>query len=165
MSDTPVSECPNCGKPSQGERRDCAHCGIVFAKWGKVSRRPLISRLPAHRPLDLYDVFRQARSLLRELAERATYVHPEPAEPARLVVLGRGLLLIILVVMTWSWARQSLDGASRVAPSFAHYVLSMANLVFHEAGHVFFGFFGRFLTSLGGSLFQILLPLLWVVLF
>jgi hypothetical protein len=34
-------------------------------------------------------------------------------------------------------------------------------LIVHEAGHTFFGFLGvRFITILGGSLFQILLPLL-----
>ncbi|MEB3355327.1 MAG: hypothetical protein VKK04_01175 [Synechococcales bacterium] len=32
------------------------------------------------------------------------------------------------------------------------------NLIFHEAGHVFFAIFGRFLMILGGSLFQIMVP-------
>lgn len=37
-------------------------------------------------------------------------------------------------------------------------------LIVHEAGHTFFGFFGmRFITILGGSLFQIILPLLIVI--
>lgn len=36
--------------------------------------------------------------------------------------------------------------------------LHNVNLIFHEAGHVFFMFFGRFLHLLGGSLFQIMLP-------
>lgn len=39
-------------------------------------------------------------------------------------------------------------------------------LIVHEAGHTFFGLFGwRFLTILGGSLFQILLPLAIVLFF
>jgi len=33
-----------------------------------------------------------------------------------------------------------------------------ANLIFHEAGHVIFMILGEFMTVLGGSLFQILLP-------
>ena len=41
----------------------------------------------------------------------------------------------------------------------AQSTLHMPNLVFHEAGHVIFGFFGRFMTVLGGSLFQFALPL------
>lgn len=36
--------------------------------------------------------------------------------------------------------------------------LNYADLVFHEAGHVLFTPFGEFLTILGGSLFQVLLP-------
>ena len=38
-------------------------------------------------------------------------------------------------------------------------VLHLPNLVFHEAGHVLFVLFGRFMNVLGGSLFQFALPL------
>ena len=36
------------------------------------------------------------------------------------------------------------------------------DLVIHEAGHFFFSFFGKFIYTLGGSLMQILFPLLFV---
>jgi hypothetical protein len=36
--------------------------------------------------------------------------------------------------------------------------LDYVNLVFHEAGHVFFGFLGEFIGLLGGSLMQVLVP-------
>jgi hypothetical protein len=39
-------------------------------------------------------------------------------------------------------------------------ILHLPNLVFHEAGHVLLGFFGRFIMVLGGSLFQFALPLI-----
>jgi len=38
-------------------------------------------------------------------------------------------------------------------------LLDMVNLVFHEAGHILFLPFGSFMTSLGGSLTQVLIPL------
>jgi hypothetical protein len=38
-------------------------------------------------------------------------------------------------------------------------ILEMVNLVFHEAGHILFIPFGSFMTSLGGSLTQVLIPL------
>ena len=38
--------------------------------------------------------------------------------------------------------------------------LDLVNLVFHEAGHAVFGFFGDFLGVLGGSLMQILIPVI-----
>lgn len=41
-----------------------------------------------------------------------------------------------------------------------HFFVDNFLLIVHEAGHTFFGFLGaRFITILGGSLFQILLPL------
>ena len=36
--------------------------------------------------------------------------------------------------------------------------LDYVNLVFHEAGHVFFGFLGEFIGILGGSLMKVLVP-------
>lgn len=39
------------------------------------------------------------------------------------------------------------------------------NLIFHEAGHVIFMPFGEFMTILGGSLFQCLLPFLLMIVF
>jgi len=38
-------------------------------------------------------------------------------------------------------------------------LLDVVNLVFHEAGHILWLPFGSFLTSLGGSLTQVLIPL------
>lgn len=44
--------------------------------------------------------------------------------------------------------------------NIAHFFIDNFLLIVHEAGHTFFGIFGvRFITILGGSLFQILLPL------
>lgn len=44
-----------------------------------------------------------------------------------------------------------------------HFFVDNFLLITHEAGHTFFGIFGsRFITILGGSLFQVLLPLMIV---
>lgn len=40
--------------------------------------------------------------------------------------------------------------------SFLDYI----NLAFHEAGHIFLGFFGEFITTAGGTIFQLLIPTL-----
>lgn len=55
-------------------------------------------------------------------------------------------------------------GAAYFGRSLAHPAtwrfIDAVNLIFHEAGHTIFGLFGQVtLTSLGGSLFQVLLPL------
>ncbi len=41
--------------------------------------------------------------------------------------------------------------------------LDFINLAFHEAGHLFLGFFGRFIAMLGGTIFQLLMPVVCAV--
>ena len=60
----------------------------------------------------------------------------------------------VLAVLTWRFARAPLDGS--VFNSFLH----LPDLIFHEAGHVLFSPFGRFMTVLGGSLLQVLIPII-----
>lgn len=43
--------------------------------------------------------------------------------------------------------------------------LDRVDLVFHEAGHVIFGFFGDFIGVLGGSIMQVLIPVAMVLYF
>jgi hypothetical protein len=66
---------------------------------------------------------------------------------------GRSLLLLLLARWTWLFLvwpmRQDVVGSS-----FLHLIA----IPFHEAGHIFFSPFGDLLTSLGGSLMQVLVP-------
>ena len=48
-------------------------------------------------------------------------------------------------------------------PPFVIFVIDTINLFIHEAGHFFFKIFGRFMYMLGGSLFQVLLPLVLLI--
>ena len=61
----------------------------------------------------------------------------------------------LLVLLAWLFLRLA------AAPMGAYDVplLDVVNLVFHEAGHILFLPFGSFLTTLGGSLTQVLVPL------
>jgi hypothetical protein len=67
---------------------------------------------------------------------------------------ARWILVAILAVLTWRFARTPLDDS--VIAAFLH----LPDLVFHEAGHILFMPFGRFMSVLGGSLFQTLVPLI-----
>lgn len=71
-------------------------------------------------------------------------------------MIGRAALLAGLAIWTLSLAP---FGAA--PDSFLH----LPNLVFHEAGHVIFSFLGRFMTALGGSLLQCLVPIVAAVAF
>ena len=46
-------------------------------------------------------------------------------------------------------------------PSQWHFIDGV-NLVIHEAGHLIFSLFGEFMTVAGGSLFQVIIPALFV---
>jgi hypothetical protein len=128
--------CPKCGAPRDRDAPECARCGVVFAKFAP---RPAPDVVPV--PPD----------------EAVTRVQPQSASLA--VRAGRVLLLAALAVWTWHFARAPMGVAA--TDSFLH----LPNLVFHEAGHVIFSLFGRFMSVLGGSLLQVAVPALIAVAF
>jgi len=132
VDDVPI-DCPKCAAPVPPGATECERCGIVFAKYAQ-------------------------RAAVAPVAD----IGPIPDEPLRPVVrrsppdvtrIGRAALLIGLMVWTWQFAKVPMG------PAAAASILHLPNLVFHEAGHVLFSLFGRFMTVLGGSLFQFALPL------
>lgn len=82
---------------------------------------------------------------------------PGPNWPA---IAGRALLWLLLAWLTLRFATHSI-ASNYAGGSFLHLV----NLVFHEAGHVLFGFLPRFFVALGGSAMQVLVPLACLVAF
>jgi hypothetical protein len=71
--------------------------------------------------------------------------------------------LLFLAVLGWwtiGFAVHPLNG-EYVGASFLHLI----NLVFHEAGHVLFSPFGTFMTAFGGSLMQVLIPVICLISF
>jgi hypothetical protein len=64
-----------------------------------------------------------------------------------------------LAIWTIQFARTPLSDDAM--DSFLH----LPDLVFHEAGHIIFSPFGRFLTVLGGSLMQVLVPVVAAIAF
>ena len=134
-----MAECPKCAAPSEDDAVECPQCGVVFAKFQ--------SRAAAATPGAIGDT--------RAGRESAAMRDPTVG----LVRLGRAALLVVLLVWTVQFAR------APMAAENVSQILHLPNLVFHEAGHVLFGFFGRFMTVLGGSLFQFLVPLILGVAF
>jgi hypothetical protein len=72
---------------------------------------------------------------------------------------GRAALVLGLAVWTIQFARTPLSADAM--ESFLH----LPDLVFHEAGHILFSPFGSFMTVLGGSLLQFLIPLIAAIAF
>ncbi len=88
-----------------------------------------------------------------KLGQLKSLLFEVPGEEASLSVAGRAVVYLGLLV--WGWRFILAPIKSNIAgQSFIHLV----NLPFHEAGHVLFGPFGRFIGVLGGSLMQLVIP-------
>jgi len=128
-------DCPACGQPGPDGGDTCPRCGLIFAKYRP---RPLRPGPPA-----------AAGGRWRELL----LTWPQPPGTASLT--ARALLLGGLL-----WLSLPLVLARPVDNASGQCFLHLVNLPFHEAGHVFFRPFGALLHSLGGSLGQLLVPLI-----
>lgn len=72
---------------------------------------------------------------------------------------ARIALIAGLAYWTWQFARTPLS------PDAMESFLHLPDLVFHEAGHLIFSPFGQFMSVLGGSLLQVLIPVVCAVAF
>jgi hypothetical protein len=124
----------------------CPACGLILAKFAVPLPRRSASvdeESPDAEP-------GRWRSLTAQLAEAVTFVPPH-VEPA--VFWARVALLLLFGL--WGMRLIWMDHRSgEIGSSFLHGPL----LVFHEAGHVIFRLFGEFMTILGGTLGQLLMP-------
>ena len=98
---------------------------------------------------------------LARVVQRALTL-PEKTNGSQIVACG--IIWLALLVMGWTFMTLSIE-RSQMLPSLPHFILSRVNLVFHEAGHVVFLPLGRFMTILGGSLLQVLVPLICTLAF
>lgn len=133
--------CPKCGF-TQPSGPECRRCGLIFAKYREKRESARFAQGESqsaanNRSGGLLDLFLPAAS----------------GENRYLLYL-RGLFLLLLAV--WG-ARLALAGSASNAAGES--MLHLVNLPFHEAGHVFGRPFGQFVTSLGGTLGQLLAPL------
>jgi len=142
-------KCPKCKAtldPGDADARErCPACGLVFAKYlqaraGGTAPAPAAHSEPAAEPGD-------GPTLLGRLL----YV---PARIDRMSLYGRCAAYLFFFV--WGWRLYAMDIADAgINASFMHLIV----LPLHEAGHLLFIPFGRFMTILGGSLMQVMLPL------
>lgn len=146
--------CPKCSYHRQatdtGDAGVCPSCGLVFAKW--VQRVLGTEKLGTETLRNEADASDDEVEQKPTLSQRLTYVdeHTDP-----IVFWGRVALWVAFFV--WGWYFILLDfRGNEIGNSFMHRV----NLVFHEAGHVVFMAFGNFMMILGGTLGQLIMPLI-----
>jgi hypothetical protein len=129
--------CPKCRADLADGAAECPRCGIIVAKYRERDE-------PVERPVQE-----------GAIGEPPTWLPDAEAKTStsKAAAVTRGIFLLLLAL----WTTTLVGGVSgeRVGDSFLH----LPNLIFHEAGHILFSPFGRFMTVLGGSLTQVLIPL------
>jgi len=144
-------KCPKCGFEQPIENTECLKCGIVFEKYRNL--HALDSIPPDIHPVTDIDGAADRGSILQILFYVKPDTHP-------IAFGGRAFFFLVLCIWGFKIILTSLS-SNYEASIFWHLV----NLPFHEAGHIVFRIFGRFLTSLGGSLGQLLMPLVCLIAF
>jgi hypothetical protein len=142
-------DCPKCNQAVQEQSIQCPHCGIFFAKYAKYhsTETDLISVLPGN--IKVYEENDEDTHFLTAL------LFDDALQDSTAYLVGRAIIFIGLTVWGGRLMSSSID-SNAVGESFLHLI----NTPFHEAGHIFFRPFGQFITSLGGTLGQLLMPLI-----
>lgn len=150
------SICPKCGfsndKTKAGHVDTCPACGLVFSKWMKQQFHN------SHFFTGKEEIIEKSQApLVQRIMSSLLYVGNLSGK-ARFY----GYALIYLCFFLWGWSFILSDLKSpEINNSFMHNI----NLVFHEAGHVIFRLFGNFMAVLGGSLLQVLVPVIVMLAF
>jgi hypothetical protein len=143
--------CPKCDFEQSDQNTECLKCGIIFEKYYEHPTPILRKRTAAPKEKD---AAAEGETFFKRFV---FFVEPE-VNP----FYWGGRVIIFLVIFIWGWKFILTPMTSNYAGnSFLHFV----NLPFHEAGHIFFRLFGRWMTSLGGTLGQLLIPILCLLTF
>ena len=132
--------CPKCDHFQDDSNTECIRCGLIFAKYRTRDLRELVPQ------------GRQKKGVFGESVFR--YLLYTKPRINHLDFYCRIFVFLFLFIWSWWFVLSPIENNYSIK-SFMHLV----NLPFHEAGHVIFSPFGNFITSLGGSLGQILMPL------
>lgn len=143
-SDNTGMLCPKCNFEQEPDNRECPRCGIVFSKYkGTATSGPKPQVRLSEETRQSLGKTEFVKNLLFDVEPDIPMFH----------FAGRSLLFLGLVILGSRFAFTSLTD-----PSYGGSLLHLINLPFHEAGHIFFRPLGRFMTSIGGSLGQLLMP-------
>lgn len=156
--------CPKCGyqrtENDKSDKNTCPACGLIFSKY--LKHRLKIPEKTAPTVID--------NNVLTSVNLKDLLLHVStPVDTVSFYV--RCAVYVFFVIWGWQFINMDYytfqihtridDPLPEIGQSFMHNI----NLVFHEAGHILFIPFGRFMTVLGGSLFQVLVPLLVLLVF
>ena len=144
-------QCPKCSFRQPEQITECPRCGIIIDKYRQLQDHILKSESSAA----IQD--EPAPGITEIIKELLFYVKPE----TNLLIFG-GRALFFLIIFIWGLKFICMPMSSNyVFDSIWHLI----NLPFHEFGHILFRPFGRLMTSLGGSITQVLMPVICLAAF
>ncbi len=156
-----AEHCPKCGYLLGRDFEECPACGIIISRYLERHPSGTGSLIPPPPPeaSGEENLFSSSGTPAWKIY-LARFLYPAEKNCNPLITAGHALLLLILLVFSFNLWSSPIESNS-AGESFLHLV----NLPFHEAGHIFFRPFGEFITSLGGTLGQFLVPLICLVTF
>jgi len=137
--------CPKCGFEQVDVNKECGKCGLIFEKYAKRGKPIPEQEKPS--PEEQEAVVEQRFSIRELLFDVEVDTNP-------FYFGGRVLLFLIILVWGFKLVLTPMGGDYKMN-SFMHLI----NLPFHEAGHIIFRPLGQWIASLGGTLGQLLMPL------
>ena len=126
---SPLRRCPKCGFEQSSENSECRRCGVIFAK---LDKHDIEERSFDRDPSSPAESETQVDTLLARVWQRVLTV---PARTHGSQIVAGGLIWLALLVLGWSFITAGID-RSQMSSSLPHFILSRANLVFHEAGSI-----------------------------
>ncbi|MEQ1635539.1 MAG: zinc ribbon domain-containing protein [Methylococcales bacterium] len=143
-----LSVCPKCQHKLFTPQEICPACGIVFAKYFKYHPLKNAEHGSVSDAIITYNTPQEKQFVLN-------WLYDDVYQNSQGYFIGRCVLLLGLSL--WScWLIVKGMNSQAINESWLHLV----NFPFHEAGHIVFRPFGQFITSLGGTLGQLLMPLI-----
>lgn len=137
-----LDNCPKCNHTLLEPTAQCPRCGVIFAKAIQSEQR-------------------------RQLQQTSDTGFPQnllfhtPQGEQSIIIIARALFLALLTI----YGLKLISTPILLFPDNSSQFLHGVNLVFHEAGHVLFSPFGRFLHVLGGTLGQLMVPAVLMIAF
>ena len=150
--------CPKCKYERQASDNTnpdvCPGCGIIFSKWMKQQFSAATPQINLDKTTESHSpgIFSLFSSYVLFVEDK---VNP-------FIFYGR--LGVFIGITIWGWQFINMDFVNdpmQIGNSYMHRI----NLIFHEAGHIIFMPFGWFMTKLGGTLGQLLMPIIVMLVF
>ena len=136
--------CPKCNHEQKEENTECSKCGIIFAKYNSWLNS---------KSINISTTFSSSKNT-KSSSLNDLFLYTKPDEN---ILSFYGRLVVLIGIMFWGFKFMTSPIESNFAgESYMHLV----NLPFHEAGHIFFRPFGPFIASLGGTVGQLIMPLI-----